>query len=397
MKADTDNFSIETYFPNYWAEGAVALTMSSIVANMASPSIDVRANVLTSVAGPRPPFIKPLMNVHLYRWLKSWIKRPSDALLKASRHRLKPFDVAYMWLESPPHISAYHRERNVLVVREMINCTQQRRRDELTNAYLAFGRGSHGISDELIETERQHVLGADYVFCPNPFVKESVVKYGFPAERCILTSYGWSERRMNGTSVLPDKDDAFTVVFAGTVDVRKGAPVLLEAWDQAKVKGRLLLAGAISDEVAQKYGDILRRDNVRCLGYVRDVGAVYRSGSVFCFPTWEEGGPQVTFEAMSQGLAPVVTPMGTGGAFTADENIGIVVQPGDVNGFVEAFRRLEQDVEYRRTLQAAAKIRAQRFTWQVVGAQRRSELIRSRQQWLASLGQPSAVPLEAQA
>ncbi len=359
MTTDADSFSIEAYFPNYYAEGGVALTMSSILGSMANASIDVRANVLACEGGPRPAFIRPLMHRRVYRWMKPWIKNPGERLLKASQGRLRPFDVAYMWLQSPEPICADLKSRDVLVVREMINSTQERRREELANAYRAFGSGESGITDEIIDSERRQIFASDFVFCPNPFVKESVVAYGYPAERCIATSYGWSQRRLSGTTTLLNPDDTFTVVFVGTVDIRKGAPVLLEAWAKSKVKGRLLLAGAISPEVGEKYAAILQRDDVKCLGYVTDIGPVYRSASVFCLPTWEEGGPQVTLEAMSQGVVPIVTPMGTAGAFTANEDVGVVVPAGDVDGFAEALRRLEQDTRYRQALQSACRVRAQ--------------------------------------
>ncbi|MGH8288887.1 MAG: glycosyltransferase [Steroidobacteraceae bacterium] len=272
-----------------------------------------------------------------------------------------------------------------MVVREMINCSLKLRREELRKAYAALGEPDRsGISDEMIESEREGLSAADAIFCPNRFVGESVIAYGVPAARCIDTSYGWGADRL-GThgSVIPD-DGTFTVAFAGTIDVRKGAPVLLEAWVRAKIRGRLLLAGRMSREISDRFGHILRRPDVIQLGHVRNIGSVYRSADVFCFPTWEEGGPQVTLEAMSAGAVPVVTPMGTAGAFSADEDVGIVVAPGDVDALANAFHALANDQARLDHMKQRATARAADYTWERVGVRRRQELLARRRLWASA-------------
>lgn len=393
--ANNNKINLDVFFPNFYGEEGVALTMSSILTHTANDRVDVRANVIAKGRGFAPEFIRPLMHRRLYGRVAHWMKHPLEWMFLCSRRHLRRGDIAYMWLESPEHISQYFRDRGVLVVREMINCTNARRRAEFEKAYAALGdpQGARrACPDESIEVERRHVMSADFVFCPNNFVKQSVTEYGFPAERCIDTSYGWSETRLSGTSRVMPNDGVFRVAFVGTIDVRKGAPILLEAWAKAKIDGQLLLAGRMYDEVERKYGDVLRRSDVICLGHVDDIGAVYRSAWVFCLPTWEEGGPQVTLEAMSQGLATVVTPMGTAGAFDENEDVGVVVPPGDVNALVEALRRLKEDETYRARLQDASRERAQRFTWERVAAQRRTALLQAHAAWFDGRTAPTQMP-----
>jgi glycosyltransferase involved in cell wall biosynthesis len=296
-------------------------------------------------------------------------------------------DVAYFWLGSPADLCQRFRSRGIMVAREMINCTLELRRNELRKAYSAMNLpDGSGISDSDITRERDDILATDVVFCPNAFVKESVVAYGFPAERCIETSYGWSKSKLTGTHSILDNDRVFTAAFVGTVDVRKGAPLLLEAWARSNVSGRLLLAGKISPEVQTRYAELLKRPDVVCLGHVKDVGSVYRSADVFCFPTWEEGGPQVTLEAMAAGNVPIVTLMGTAGAFSETEDIGIIVPPGDVQALSDALKLMAQDSTRREQLSKAAQVRSKSFSWDLVGQRRRTALVEQRSAWLDRIG-----------
>jgi glycosyltransferase involved in cell wall biosynthesis len=265
----------------------------------------------------------------------------------------------------------------------MINCSLSLKRDELRKAYAALGEPDRsGITDEMIERERRDLLAVDAIFCPNPFVKSSVVDYGFPPERCIDTSYGWTAERLGTNSRAVPEAAIFTAAFVGSIDVRKGVPLLLEAWVKSKIKGRLLLAGNMTAEVGERYSKLLSRPDIIQLGYVQDVGAVYRAADVFCFPTWEEGGPQVTLEAMSAGSVPIVTPMGTAGAFTAADDVGIVIPPGSVDALSEALCALASDSSRLNHLKQQTKARAAEYTWKLVGQRRRAALIQHRDAWL---------------
>ncbi|MGC4069205.1 MAG: glycosyltransferase family 4 protein [Polyangiaceae bacterium] len=189
-----------------------------------------------------------------------------------------------------------------------------------------------------------------------------------PEDRCIDCSYGWSESRLTSHPHAPQPHDGINVLFVGTLDVRKGVPWLLKAWKAAKIRGTLLLAGALNPLLAQQGSNWLDQPNVKLLGHVKDVAAVYDNADCFVFPTWEEGGPMVTLEAMAHGLPCVVTPMGTSGAITERE--GIVVAPGSVEALTDALVRLASDAELRKALGDAGYQKSREYTWTQVGARR---------------------------
>lgn len=356
--------------------------MKSVLEGMRCDTVDVGATVLAKASHVTAPYVHPLLSRHLCGLVFPRFAEPVRSVFRSARRRLKAGDVAYFWLSSPAEMCRDLNRRGVMVVREMINCTLNLRRVELRKAYAALGEpDGSGISDQMIAQEREELLAADAVFCPNPFVKQSVIDYGVSALNCIDTSYGWADDRLNTNDrVVPD-DGVFTVAFVGTIDVRKGAPVLLEAWARAKIQGRLLLAGRMRLQ-GRRNRELLDRPDVVQLGHVGNIGAVYRSADVFCFPSWEEGGPQVTLEAMSMGAVPLVTPMGTAGAFSDQDDVGMVVPPGDVNALSDALRTLAGDRERLRYLQDRARKRAADYTWGLVGRRRRERLLAHRERWL---------------
>jgi glycosyltransferase involved in cell wall biosynthesis len=159
----------------------------------------------------------------------------------------------------------------------------------------------------------------------------------------------------------------------GRVGVRKGVPELLEAWESAGIDGELVLAGPVDDEIADMVERHCRSGSVRTLGFVKDPSSVYLSSHVFVFPTLEEGGPQVTYEAAGCGLPVITTPMGAARLIETGRN-GIVVDPSDVNQLAAALRRLAYEPEVRAEYAAAAEADAQEFAYPLVGARRAEKL-----------------------
>ena len=374
------SFCVHAVFPNYYDGTRVSYSLKAIVEGMASPSLLTHAYVMAKANHVRSEVSALLPNA-LYAYTSRLVPNPCAAIVRRFRHRMKPGDVAYFWMTSPPEITRTLQQRGLWVVREMINCTVQRRREELRRAYALLGLpDGSDITDADVEHERAELLAADAVFCPNDLVFESVLAYGVTPGRCIKTSYGWSAERIGGNTLYLPKATGLNVLFVGSADVRKGFPWLLEAWSEAGIEGRLLIAGNIDAKIRSSHATILSRPDVVELGYVRDIGAVYRSADVFCFPSWEEGGPMVTIEARAAGLPCIVTPMGSAGIVSEQTGGALIVEPGDAHSMAGAMRRLAADEKTRADMGQRAREIAAGYTWKKVGQRRGEALIRLRDQ-----------------
>ena len=373
------HFSVHAIFPNYYDGTRVAYSLKSILTAMSSPSIRTHTYALTKTKGVESD-VSALLPISFYAYTIKLVQRPCEAILHRFGHRMKPGDVVYFWMRNPPALTKSLQRKELWVVREMINCTMSRRRDELRRAHELLGQpDGSGITEADIAQERADLLAADAVFCPNDFVLESVLAYGVPPDHCIKTSYGWTDERINGSSTHLPKAPGLNLLFVGSADIRKGFPWLLEAWARSGVEGRLLIAGTIDPKIRADYAGILSRPDVVELGYVRDIGAVYRSADAFCFPSWEEGGPMVTIEAMGAGLPCIVTPMGSAGIVSEQTGGALIVEPGNVDAIAEAIRQLAADRDARMAMGRRAQEIAAGYTWETVGKRRGEVIVRLRE------------------
>ncbi len=150
---------------------------------------------------------------------------------------------------------------------------------------------------------------------------------------------GSDEAALHALGVDPSRP---LVVFVGTLEPRKGAAGLVEAFDA--VAGRhadaqLVLAGQPGwgpDDVGRAVGTARHRDRVVLTGYVPDaaVPALLRRAAVVAYPALQEGYGLPALEALACG-APLVTTSGT----AMEEMAGgaaLLVPPGDALALADA-------------------------------------------------------------
>lgn len=210
-------------------------------------------------------------------------------------------------------------------------------------------------------------------------VASSLRAIGLPDEKILETSYGWDPERFAGTTIALPPFDGPTLIFCGFLCIRKGAATLLRAWEMAGIKGRLVLVGAVEPIVREKFGHILAREDVISVPFTHDVGGYFRSADWFIFPSMEEGGPQVTYEAAGCGLPSLVTPMGAG-AIVRDGVEGNVLDSNDPTAWAELIRHLPERKIEREEMAANAQERAAGFSYRLVG-EKRARILHD---WLAS-------------
>jgi glycosyltransferase involved in cell wall biosynthesis len=123
----------------------------------------------------------------------------------------------------------------------------------------------------------------------------------------------------------------------------------------------LWLLGAVHEE-AKPHLQKFWRDNIRVLGFKRDLENYLNQGSVYVFPSRLEGSAKTIYEAAACGL-PMITTREAGDV-VRDGIEGIIVQPGDVDGIASALEHLYRHREIVESMSVAARERVvQNFTW----------------------------------
>ena len=201
---------------------------------------------------------------------------------------------------------------------------------------------------------------ADIVVVPCEWARKSLIFSKAQKKSVVKVPYGTPADDIPVRANRPD--GPFTVLFAGQIGVRKGAPLLIEAWKRLGLKdARLWMAGSMN--LNEKYFNGL--NDFEYLGAMPRVRLLelMRETDLFVFPSLAEGFGLVIGEAMAVGV-PVLTTTNTGGPeLITDGREGWCVPVHDVNALVE---RIEWAYTHRDALYEMginARHRAERWTW----------------------------------
>ena len=266
----------------------------------------------------------------------------------------------------------------------------QEKQNELVLRYADWIPASGVPSNRYVRPEQKvrEMELADLVLVACGFVEKTIREF-LPEKKIAIAPYGvdvefWSlgceddrttGRRDNGTigglrseDVLLATSDSqlatspLRFIYAGQSSIRKGIPVLIEAWEKAQLRdAELLLVGSW-----QLAADRLKKlpSGVRFVGPVgpEKLREFYRESDVFVFPSFFEGFGLVILEAMACGL-PVIASDRSAGPDVLDDSCGRVVTAGDVDQLIETLRWFGANRDRLPEMKRAARAKAESFTW----------------------------------
>lgn len=158
------------------------------------------------------------------------------------------------------------------------------------------------------------------------------------------------------------------VLFLGTLEPRKNAGVLLDAYTQLIDAGarvpRLVLAGRAGPG-SKPWLDRLRRPplagRVEHRGYVADREALYAGARLLVVPSLDEGFGLPALEAMSAGIPVIASNRGSLPEVVGDA--APLVDAADAAGLARAITRMLGDEAYARACAERGLARAATFSW----------------------------------
>lgn len=125
---------------------------------------------------------------------------------------------------------------------------------------------------------------------------------------------------------------------AAVWDERKGLNDFYElAKNLDKDKFAIVIVGQLTDEIKEVSG--CQMVFVNRTQNALELAQLYSSSSVFVNPTYQDNYPTTNLEAIACGT-PVITYRTGGSPEAVDENTGLVVEQGDIDGLVSAIMRL---------------------------------------------------------
>jgi alpha-maltose-1-phosphate synthase len=212
---------------------------------------------------------------------------------------------------------------------------------------------------------------ANLVLAPSEFVAETIRRF-YPQKTIRIARYGvaaelWTPPR------LRNNDGPLRFLFVGQCSLRKGVPLLLEAWRAAGLRdARLDLVGG------WRLADGRRKlpDGVAWTGPVdRDALAdLYRQADVFVFPSYFEGRALVVGEAMASGL-PVITTRESGAEDLVGAATGILLDGHEREELIGALKWFAENRDQIPQLSAAARTAAEASSWSAYRASVKSAVL----------------------
>jgi glycosyltransferase involved in cell wall biosynthesis len=234
------------------------------------------------------------------RWVGHWVARQQD---------LAPT----VWANGTVHRFLFPELRNsgktLILERGSMFPTEFFRRPQLARKEAGYSYTldipSH-ISDEITKT-----MLADFIIAGSKMVRDSYTSNGFPEDRVFDCSYGIDTEAYPEVAREPARQRPVKIAIVGVIGFRKGLHRLLKIGEWAKRKGlsiELHFAGPIQDLEAH---EMFARSSANCILHGTIKGDKLRtllaSCDLYCLPSYEEGLPFSVLEAMSSGLAAIVS------------------------------------------------------------------------------------------
>jgi glycosyltransferase involved in cell wall biosynthesis len=206
---------------------------------------------------------------------------------------------------------------------------------------------------------KQEWSAANMILVNSKWSKDALIQQGVPAEKMFVVPVAYEAERTH----LPARSNfsgPFTVLWLGSVNLRKGIQYLIQAAkdlvDNPRIK--IVVVGPIQisdDALASAPG------NMQFVGRLTrdETEEMYRKADVFVLPTISDGFAITQVEAMSQAL-PVITTPNCGEVVTEGVD-GLIVPPFDGPALAAAISKLEADRNLLREMSYRALDKSAHF------------------------------------
>jgi starch synthase len=221
------------------------------------------------------------------------------------------------------------------------------------------------MPDLLRAEEAEHRL-ADRIVVPSSFASETLIENHVPAHKITVIPFGVDLSAFRPVP-RPDTSRPIRFIFLGALGVRKGLPVLLEAWRSlASLGAELWLVGSVKARHAQL---IPALKGLRQIGKVphEELPALLSQCDVLVFPSYFEGLAQVQLEALAAGLPIIATNASGATDLIADSREGYIIPVGDAEALREAMFSFIKSPADLAIMSPAARLCAERYSWEAYG------------------------------
>jgi alpha-1,3-rhamnosyl/mannosyltransferase len=204
---------------------------------------------------------------------------------------------------------------------------------------------------------------ASRVACVSRAVAHEAMRgFGVPPSKIEIVPNGVDE------FFSPDGDEDDYILYAGTLEPRKGIDDLLAVWSSLAPRPRLILCGDAGWRTRVP-------SDVEVTGYIarERLRELYRHARAFVYPSRYEGFGIPPLEAMACGAPVIASRVGAIPEYA--EGAALLIAPGNRAALRSALVQMLNDAALRKELRARGPERARLFGWDR-GAKTMTELLR---------------------
>jgi glycosyltransferase involved in cell wall biosynthesis len=211
------------------------------------------------------------------------------------------------------------------------------------------------------EQKRREMQLADLVLAPSDFVAGTILRFE-PGKRVAIAPYG-VDLDFWRPGPAPTSSSTLRFIHAGQLSLRKGVPLLLEAWERARLPDATLsLVGGW--RLAERKRGALPAGVAALPPCSRaQLRERFAAADVLVLASFFEGQALSLLEAMACGL-PVLATHATGGTSIVTPSCGRTIDTGDIEALVAALRWFSERRGELPALRRAARARAEECTWE---------------------------------
>ena len=206
---------------------------------------------------------------------------------------------------------------------------------------------------------------ATRIACVSRVVADEAMRgFGVPSWKIELVPNGVDE------FFTPGAEEEDFILFAGTLEPRKGVDDLIDVWRLLpRPRPRLVLCGDAGWGMR-----IDREEGLEITGYVsrEKLRELYRRALVFVYPSRHEGFGIPPLEAMACGTPVIATH--TGAITEYADGVAMLIDAGDREALRASLTRVVRDATLRREMREQGPARARSWRWNR-GAETMKELL----------------------
>jgi glycosyltransferase involved in cell wall biosynthesis len=192
-------------------------------------------------------------------------------------------------------------------------------------------------------------------FAVSRFVRDKYIQAGFsPGQIVVKPNFAWPSPRRSGPG------EYFLVL--GRLHPEKGVGTVVEAWRDHGAPGRVVVAGAGTEEATLRAA---APPSVQFAGEVPPAqvsGLLSRARALLVPSLWYEAAPRGIVEAYSAGVPVIASRVGALPESVEEGVSGLLVAPGDAKSWAQAAQRLANDAESERLGEGAYRLWEERFS-----------------------------------